>query len=163
MSEIEVAELKRDQYEVWDNLVENSPYGTIFHKSTWLTICSEMLNQKLKILGCFEKNRLVGGCSLFTYTSKGLFKIASSICDMTPYGGIALLRSSSNKVGRREAKEREIIESIFNGFGAEQFDHIQLVNPPDFMDIRPFVWNGWDSRVYYAYYIDLEADIGLHP
>ena len=33
---------------------------------------------------------------------------------------------------------------------------------PEFIDIRPFTWNGWDSDVRYAYYAELDRDIDKH-
>jgi hypothetical protein len=139
MSNIEVKELKKEDYELWDELVENSPHGTIFHSSDWLTTCSEILNKKLKIFGCFENEELVGGCSLYVYKSKFL-KTASSTIEMTPYGGVILAQSPS-------------------AFDDEHFDTIQITNSPDFVDVRPFIWNGWDSKIHYAYYFNLENEI----
>jgi lipid II:glycine glycyltransferase (peptidoglycan interpeptide bridge formation enzyme) len=34
-----------------------------------------------------------------------------------------------------------------------------LINSPDFTDIRPFTWNGWQSKVFYAYYLDTRTDM----
>ena len=48
MSDIEVRELKKDEYNIWDNLVESSPHGTIFHKSFWLSMCSEMKTNNVR-------------------------------------------------------------------------------------------------------------------
>ena len=159
MSNIEVRELKKEEYKMWDELVERSPHGTIFHKSFWLTTSSEMLNKKLKIYGCFEKDILVGGCSLYTYKIKRFFKMASSTIEMTPYGGVILAPSTSTKVREQEQTYRDIIKPLCNAFDKEHFDHIQITNSPDFIDIRPFTWNGWDGRILYAYYLNLDTDI----
>lgn len=158
MSAIEVRELKREEYKIWDVLVESSPHGTIFHNSDWLTTCSELLNKKLKIYGCFENEELVSGCSLYVYKSK-FFKMASSIIKMTPYGGVVLAQSPSSKIREREQAYSNIIKSLCNIFDKEHFDSIQLTNSPDLIDVRPFTWNGWDSKVYYAYYLDLDDDV----
>jgi len=158
MPKIEVKELKKDEYELWDELVKNSPQGTVFHSSDWLTICSRSLNKKLKIYGCFKNGQLVGGCSLYIYNSK-FFKIASSIIEMTPYGGVVLAQSPSSKVREQEQTYSHIIKSLCNAFDNEHFDHIQLVNSPDFIDVRPFIWNGWNGRILYAYYLNLDTDI----
>ena len=158
MSEIEIRELKKDEYKMWDELVEKSPHGTIFHSSSWLTIHNELLNKKLKIYGCFENEELVGGCSLYIYKSR-FFKMASSTIEMTPYGGVVLEESPSSKVREQEQTYRDIIESLCNVFDNEHFYHIYITNSPDFVDIRPFTWNGWDSKIHYAYYFNLENEI----
>jgi hypothetical protein len=158
MSEIKVRKLKKDEYKIWDELVENSPHGTIFHSSDWLTTCSKLLNKKLKIYGCFENEELVGGCSLYVYKSR-FFKMASATIDMTPYGGFVLAQSPSTKVREQEQTYNNSIKSLRNAFDNEHFDHIQITNSPDFVDIRPFTWNGWDSKIHYAYYFNLENEI----
>jgi lipid II:glycine glycyltransferase (peptidoglycan interpeptide bridge formation enzyme) len=159
MSEIEVRELKKDEYKLWNDLVESSPHGTIFHNSDWLTTCSELLNKRLKIYGCFENEELVGGCSLYIYKLKRFFKTASSIIEMTPYGGVVLSQSPSSKVREQEQTYSNIIKLLCNAFDNEHFDHIQITNSPDFVDIRPFTWNGWDSKIHYTYYFNLENDV----
>ena len=159
MSDSEVRELKKDEYGIWDNLVESSPHGTIFHKSFWLNMCSEMLNKKLKIYGCFKNDQLIGGCSLYTYKSKRLFKMASSTIEMTPYGGFILAQSPSTKVREQEQTHSNIIKSLCNALNNEHFDYTQITNSPDFVDIRYFVWNGWDGKINYTYYLNLDTAI----
>jgi hypothetical protein len=78
---------------------------------------------------------------------------------MTPYGGVVLAQSPSSKVREREQIFRNIVKSLFDAFDNEHFDHIQITNSPDFVDARPFIWNGWDSKIHYAYYFNLENDI----
>jgi hypothetical protein len=166
MTNIEVRELKKNEYGVWDELVENSPHGTIFHSSDWLTTCSELLNKKLKIFGCFENGQLVGGCSLYTHKLKRFFKVASSTIEMTPYGGVVLAQSQSTKVREQEQTYSNIIKSLCNTFDNEHFNHIQIINSPDFVDVRPFTWNGWDSKIFYAYYLilnDFEKRLSRDP
>lgn len=159
MSDIEVRELGNSEYRLWDELVEKSPHGTIFHNSDWLAVCRDVLNEDLKIYGCFQKEKLIGGCSLFIKNVAGIMKVASSTCKMTPYGGVVLAPSASTKVREQEQTHREIIMALCNAFDNEHFDHIQIVNSPDFVDIRPFTWNRWNSSINYAYYFDLVGEI----
>jgi hypothetical protein len=154
-SDIIVRDLKREEYKLWDNLVEHSPHGTIFHESNWLSTCEELLNKKLKIYGCFENNKLVGGCSLYIH-KKLFFKMASSIIEMTPYGGVILSQSPSSKVREQEQRYNNIIESLIKSVSAERFDNIRLVNSPDVVDVRPFVWRDWNSKIFYTYYLNLD-------
>lgn len=166
MSEIEVRELKRVEYKIWDELVDESSHGTLFHKSFWLISCSNALNKELKIYGCFENGQLAGGCSLYTHKIKRFLKMASSIIEMTPYGGVILAPSTSTKVREREQIHSDIIKSLCNAFDKEHFDSIQITNSPDFIDVRPFIWNSWDSKIHYAYYLilnDFEKRLSRDP
>ena len=159
MSDIEVRELDSSEYELWDDLVEKSPHGTIFHNSDWLVVCRDVLNEDLKIYGCFKNDELIGGCSLFIKNVAGIMKVASSTCKMTPYGGVVLAPSISTKVRKREQTHKDIIKSLCNAIDNEHFDHIQITNSSDFVDIRPFIWDRWNSNIHYAYYFNLEGDI----
>jgi len=158
-SNIKVREINEDEYDLWNKLVEESPQGTVFHNSDWLTTCSNLLNKKIKIYGCFKGDQLVSGCSLYIYKSKRVFKKAYSTCEMTPYGGVLLSQSQSSKVREQERMLNKTIKALLKIFDVEGFDYINLSNSPDFVDIRPFTWNGWSSKVYYVYYFNLEGDI----
>ncbi|NPE28442.1 GNAT family N-acetyltransferase [Methanococcoides sp. SA1] len=160
MSDIEVREINKNEYKIWDELVKSSPHGTIFHSADWLTLCSESFNKKLKIQGCFNKNEeLIGGCSYFVYKRKGIFKIASSTSNLTPYGGFVLAPSSNTKVRRQMQEQHNTVNCLCSTLYDEHFDSIQMVNSPTFLDIRPFTWDKWNSSVHYAYYIGLEKDV----
>ncbi len=137
MSDSFVRELESSEYKLWDDLVEKSPHGTIFHTSDWLRVCRDVLNRNPRIYGCFQNHELVGGCSLFINKVAGIFKVASSTCEMTPYGGIVIKESPSSKVRKREQESHKIMNSL-GKFLCEQFDRIEIRFSPDFLDLRPF-------------------------
>lgn len=158
MSEVEVRELTENEYSSWNDLVETSHEGTIFDLTDWLTVCSNNLSKKLIIYGCFENDELVGGLSLFSFKYKG-FQIYSSTCDMTPYGGIIFKNKETTKVRENEKYKNDIINSIQEKILNKKYDSISLTNSPSFLDIRPFIWNGWGSQVRYTYCFKLDSDI----
>ncbi|VVB62851.1 Acetyltransferase (GNAT) domain protein [uncultured archaeon] len=159
MPNAEVRDLKEEEYDLWDSLVEASPHGTIFHKSFWLKASSELFDRKLKILGYFEDEKLEGGCSFFSYNnSKGVFKFAASTCGLAPYGGIVLSKHSKGKSSDRkqESVNMEVIKSLSSAINKGHFDYIEFTNSPEFNDVRPFTQNGWRSNVLYTYYLNLQ-------
>lgn len=155
MSDIEVKELKISDFPIWDELVKNSPYGTIFHSSMWLDICSKIPDKTPKIYGIFENNELFGGCSFYINKTKKFFKTATSICELSPYGGIIFSQSPAYSVRKQEEENSKYANCLIKKFKKDKYDHIQLVNSPEFIDVRPFTWNGWGSSIRYAYYLDL--------
>ncbi|WP_455277743.1 GNAT family N-acetyltransferase [[Eubacterium] cellulosolvens] len=160
MPDIEVRELKEKEFDLWDRFVESSPYGTIFHKSYWLKTISGSLGKKLRFFGYFEDGELVGGCSLYIFII-GFLKLASSTMKMTPYNGILLSESPSSKVRKQESGFKTIIDSLCSEFEKE-FDYIRIANSPRLIDIRPFIWNRWESEVFYEYDLNLKDDIRKH-
>jgi len=162
MLRIEVVELKEDQYAAWDHLVENSPQGTIFHTSAWLATCGKLLNQKVKLLGCLHAGRLIAGCPFFAHTIFGLARLAYSISGMTPFGGVVLAQPTTSRNRQQENLSMKIIGSLCQSIAAYHFDHVQLTNSPALVDVRPFTWNGWSSKVRYAYYADTDVEFETH-
>ena len=150
-----MAELTFGDLTQWDALVDNSVHGTIFHKSGWLNACARSLGKKVKIFGCFQNGQLLGGCSLFVDQKWGLVASANSSCVTTPYGGFILSPPPSASVHKQETFSREIIESLIQAIEKEHFMYVTIQNSPEFLDIRPFTWNGWKSTVSYAYYFHL--------
>ncbi|WP_292519987.1 GNAT family N-acetyltransferase [Methanoculleus sp.] len=162
MTQIEVNELKTDELAAWDELVSNSVQGTVFHTSDWLLKTASSLNQTPVILGCYEDQTLVGGCSLLLSNPYKLLKIASSAALFAPYGGVVVTDIESTKRRERELHTDNIITSIRNYIARERFDHVNLVNSPGFQDIRGFTRNGWDARVYYTYMLPVHENIFDH-
>jgi hypothetical protein len=164
MHKFEVTELARGNDLVqWDELVSHSSQGTIFHTSGWLDACARSLGKKVKIFGCFQNAQLVGGCSLFLEKKFGIIPLASSACSMTPYGGFVISSSPHEGAYSQESFFREIVESLIHEIKKEHFFTITIRNSPEFLDVRPFTWDGWRSRVFYAYYINLENNPESHP
>ena len=153
MRKFDVAELTPGDLAQWDALVDHSVHGTIFHKSGWLDACARSLGKKVKIFGCFQNGQLVGGCSLFLEKKWGLFTSAIPRVYTAPYGGFVLSSPPSTSVHKKESFSRDIIESLLQAIEKEHFIYISIQNSPEFLDIRPFTWNGWKSSVSYAYYI----------
>lgn len=154
---MEIVEIIGD-FEKWDELVNESRYGTIFQSSDWLNTISDILNKNLKIYGCFENGRLVGGCSIYINNLKFLKK-GSSTATMTPYGGILLREFSSNKVRENEQIYNMIIKLLLEAIDIEQLDSVDIISPPGFIDLRPFFRNGWNSKILYTYHLKLDMNI----
>jgi hypothetical protein len=152
---MEIIELAGKDLIKWDELVASSRHGTIFNSVDWLNIYKDTMNRQIKIFGCVENDTLVGGCPLFISDHK-FYRIASSVAEMMPYGGVVLSESPRDSVRNRELWNREIIKCLTDAIDKEKCHLVTLTNAPEFEDIRPFTWNGWDGQVLYTYYMDLK-------
>lgn len=157
-SQLEARELGLNEYAKWDELVNQSSFGTIFQSSFWLTACSRALGKTLKIYGCFDKGRLIAGCSLFVLGSKAI-KRAEATLRMTPYGGIVIEPMHTGSVRRQEDTNLAITKCLTRAIVEQGFHYVRMVNPPGFVDVRPFLWTGWDVKLFYTYYFDLERSV----
>lgn len=155
MTNIEVRELMENEYHIWNEFVDLSPEGTIFQTSDWLLSCGKLLDLDPKVIGFFEDGIMSGGLSFFTNKGRGLTRLASSICSTTPYGGIIIKRSANLNIRENEHERLKIMNNLRIFLESYNYDLISLVNSPELIDIRPFIWNGWRSSIRYTYYLDL--------
>jgi hypothetical protein len=95
----------------------------------------------------------------FVKNIKGILKVASSICRMTDYCGPLISESSSSKASKKVQESHEILNSLREFLCMQGFDSIHLKFSPGFEDIRPFTWNGWDSKVHYTHHLDLKENV----
>lgn len=156
---VSVVEITKDNFTLWDALVDKSPQGTIFHSSDWINKCASLLNKKYLFLGCFENDELIGGCSLFITRSFKYFHFASSWILLSPYGGFLLPFHDSTKVRLREIQNNLIISSIIDKISSYGFLHVNIVNSPEFLDVRPITRLGWRPSIYYTYVFPLTVEV----
>jgi uncharacterized protein (UPF0297 family) len=162
MANIEVREIKSDEYHVWDKLVTDSPQGTVFHLSDWVTTCAFLTHKQPLLLGYYEDDHLTGGCSLYV-TKKPIFRSSAvSTAPMTPYGGYLLSNSVSTKVREKETRNKSTISALSDEISKLGFSSVNIINAPAFQDVRPLTWNNWTCRVYYTYVLHLSEDISSH-
>jgi len=162
MISVDCRELSRGDLPQWDDIVAQSPHGTIFHKTGWLNACAEYYGKKLKIFGCFRDDMLVGGCSLFIGKKWSGVSYAESNSGFTPYGGFVLSSLPTTSVHKQEMFSKQIIESLLDCIKKEHYISTVVWNSPEFQDIRAFIAGGWKSQVQYTYYFDLGVNIGSH-
>jgi len=152
-----VRPLKMDEYFLWDNLVEQSPQGSIFSYSDYLRLLAEASKSSLRILGCFSNDSLLGGCSLLERRKLLLGTYAVSSGLDTPFCGFLYQKTDTTRVRKNEIVYNACIHALCDYIKKEQYSSIQITNSPDLFDLRPFIRSGWRGKVAYTYYIDLHT------
>lgn len=144
-----IRELGDHEYELWDNLVANSLQGTLFHKSYWL----KESGAQFKIYGYFRGNELFAGLPItYTITKLGIKKLYHPF--LTPYLGIAFKNTDSKYVTRMSQEKgisREFAQKI-----KSEFDCIAISFSPYFLDLQPFIWEGFFTDIRYTYLLELD-------
>jgi len=136
--------LEKNEYEIWNAFVDNSPQGCIFAKSFWL----DAVGSKYDILGCFDKgDRLVAGMPI-TQSGSGYVTMPK----LTQTLGIILSDFSSMKYVKKISKEKDIImEFVDNLPKLKNFDCGFHYN---FSNWMPFMWKGYKQQTRYTYVIE---------
>ena len=131
----EVRPLTEDEYSLWDDFVDESPRGTVFHKSFWL----QTSGSRFVIYGCFRGGELYAGIPL-TYRGKFGMKIASRT-GMTPYSGV-LFKETDSKYVTKLSTEKEASREIAQRLKSD-FHSVRLAFPIGPVDLQPFIWEGF--------------------
>jgi hypothetical protein len=155
-----VVELIKEK-EVWDNFVDRSPYGLIFHKWDYLKITERHTGYKLLLYGIYKGDKLIGIFPLFYKKIKGLKTVFSP----PPQTGIPYLGFVMNKEYNTLKQNKK--ENYLNIIADEINDEIKKFSPnyisisivPEVLDIRPFKWNNYQVNIGFTYFLDLNRTL----
>jgi len=153
-----VEKIEFPDFGMWDDMVNSSPQGSVFHLSDWIKTCADSQNNDYVLYGVYKNCELIAGLPLIMKKYKGILKYGTSSISLTPYGGFLLPENSSTKVRENEQRNNQIIEAVLSEVHKEKLLRTQIINPPEFYDIRPFTWNNWKAKVYFTYILDLNKD-----
>ena len=159
MNSLEARLLTEHDYEQWDQLVEQSECGTIFHSSLWLTTSVRSLDLEIVMIGVFKGDQLVGGCFFYKRTIGHLFTIGITRIELSPYGGFLLPNLTSNKVRANEWKRKKILSAILDEIEKEKLLSLTITHSPSLIDLREFKLKEWKETINFTYMIHLDGDI----
>ncbi len=159
MTKPEARFLIPDEYDQWDQFVDQSDQGTFFHSSKWITTVAHFLHLQPVIIGVFDNSVLTGGCCFYINEVFHLYKRGMTDVRLSPYGGIVFSLQKSKDVRANETKKHQIISLILEKIQELNLLSIHLTNSPGLADVRPFSWQEWKVKVRYTYVLSLENDI----
>lgn len=148
MSKLTVRKLEVSQYERWDQFVQESPQGMIFHKSYWL----EASGKEFRIYGCFKGEELFAGLPIACSSRFGIKR--ANHPPLTSYLGV-IFREGNAKYVTQISNEKEMNRAIAAKI-TKDFDLIQFNFTPFPTDLQPFIWEGFSSKVKYTYLLKLD-------
>lgn len=142
----------------WDDFVQTSQYGTIFHTWNWLKIMEKNTDSILYPLEVYVGSTHIANYPVF-FKNKGLIKIALSppyYSDIL-YLGPVMLQFESLKQHKKEdylnGIQSEIDKFLFSGLNC---NYVNLRTAPGLYDSRYLRWAGYNIEPFYTYRIDLK-------
>ena len=146
--------LEQNEYQVWDAMVVESPYGSVFDESRWFSAIADIMGCRIELVGVFDKNELMGGVILRRSRRFGL-----SIGTLPPLCQTNSVIIAHKKFNSSVKKERQLLEVTKNLalFFQSRFRFVVITNQPAMDDIRSFSWLGWRMNVLYTYQIYLPS------
>lgn len=145
---------------VWDRFVDNSPYGTLFHKWKFLKIMEKYSGSRLLPYGVFKGGELVSIFPLFYRAGKGLRHLSSpprqSILYVPYLGHLFGPAFDQMKQHRKEALVEDIVQSIEAEIAPLAPNYVSVYMVPGLIDTRAFIWSGYTAELGYTYMMNLE-------
>lgn len=143
-----------EDYFEYDNLVDSSIHGSIFHKSWWLKNleCNKRDSFTLEIIGAYENAGLVGAMPIPIFRKMGMNLIYSPI--LTPYLGPVFERVDGEKKCTEISRQKEICRE----FAAILKKNKKCIYYPfshNIIDLQPFKWVGFNIGIHYSYLLKI--------
>ena len=157
-NELITRSLSNHEFDLWDKFVISSPQGTVFHNSKWITTSAKALGVSCELVGVFDENgEMMAGVPIFYRKRYGLPYVTSTL-PMSPASGFMLSVDMSKYRRENEEKAYSYLNSIRNYLENKKCIFTFIQNYPEMMDLRPFTWNGWSSKVNYTYQLNLSSE-----
>ncbi|MFB6088947.1 MAG: peptidoglycan bridge formation glycyltransferase FemA/FemB family protein [Candidatus Aenigmatarchaeota archaeon] len=146
-----------DNQEEWDDLVERSSHGTIFHTWKFLKIVENHTNSELYPIIGMKGTNPIGVYPLFLQKKFFLKLVFSPPPHVAiPYLGPAFVDYEQLKQSKKESNfirfQKSVEEFLSSKLGV---DYAYICSSPSIDDSRPLTWEGYNTNPRYSYSIDL--------
>jgi hypothetical protein len=151
---MDIRKLNKDDLAVYDDLVNSSIEGTIFHKSWWLSMFKDYYGSSYNVdfYGVFENDELVSGMPLPMHSKLGIRFIYHP--KLTPYLGSFHIHRKGKMYG--EITQRKKINEEFAKVLNRLKNCIYYSFHYNSIDLQPFKWSDFDVGVDYTYILNLD-------
>jgi|GEM_PF-80254 len=157
---IRVRPADEDDRESWDDWVERSPQGAVFHRLDALDVQAEYSGTTLVPLVGYKGQEPVGVFPVFAGSKAGVSAAFSPAPGLWIAGlGPALLHFEKLKRRRAEKRHRRFVGAALAWIDAAvdpKYVHVSAV--PGYPDSRPFEWQGFSVKPRHTYVVDLARD-----
>jgi len=145
---------------LWDDVVEKSPHGTLFHTWEFLKIVEKHTKSTLYPILGLRGTTPIGVYPLFLQK-----KHSSNLVFSPPpgtlllYMGPVLIDYDKLKQSKKESIFQEFQKKINEFLHSEiQYNYVRIRASPGFIDSRPFLWTDYTVEPLYTYSIDLNKN-----
>ncbi len=145
----------------WDDFVDKSFYGLLFHKWDFLKIVEKHSRYKFLPYAIYRGDELACIFPLFYKREVGVRSIFSPPPHASiPYLGMVMYPMyDTMKQKRKESCLCSSIDEINHEIMKMSPNYVSIYLPPGFKDMRPFKWHDYVADAHYTYKLDLTAPL----
>ncbi len=145
----------------WDDFIDQSNYGLLFHKWDFLKIMEKYSGYGLLPFGVHKGDVLTCVFPLFCKREMGMRMVFSPpprAC--VPYlGPVMSATYDTLKQKRKESYLQSVTDEIGQELKKISPNYTSITLSHGLTDIRPFKWNGYKDESHYTYKLDLAASL----
>lgn len=141
-----------DEVQLYDNLVDSSPQGSLFHKSWWLDAVAP---NKYTILSIQKNEEILAAWPLTFKKLAGLNLIM--LPQLTPKLGIMFAPARKIKYSEQLSQEIDLMAELLKLLPRHIFFYQRF--SPEFTDWLPLYWADFKQTTRYTYVIDDLSDL----
>jgi hypothetical protein len=153
MDKLVIKTFQKEDADIWNDLLKNSPSATIWHQSEWLNILEKHTAWENINLGGFLGEECIIAIPLFIKKNQ----FFTNICSPPPGGMIQSLGPvmpyyNTLKQNKKEYYFREF-QREFDKYIKKKYKpiSINIITSPGLEDVRPYVWNNYYITPKYNY------------
>ncbi|KXS40681.1 MAG: hypothetical protein AWU59_2434 [Methanolobus sp. T82-4] len=150
-----------DDPELWDRFIDESPYGTIFHKWDFLRTVEKHTGSELHPLGVYITEELICIIPLFLKKVNGIRMILSPPpgTAIPCLGFVISPRCDVMNLSKKSQRMYEMGKLFSEKIDSMNANYVSIVLTPMFYDVRPFKWHGFAIDPMTIFMIDLDRPL----
>lgn len=157
---VHVREATEDDRAEWNRYLEQSPYGSLFHRQEVIEVLAAHSGcQRHHLIG-FKGEEPVGLFPIFELEKGPFTTVFSPPPDLRiPSQGPVLLNMAKLKQRKAERRHQSFLEGCVDWIDTElspRYTHLRLDGT--YPDLRPMKWQGFETSTAYTYLVDLTPD-----
>lgn len=158
---IKLIRLSKENHNIWQKLVDNSPHSSVYHNIDWIKIAQKHTNTELFLLQALNKNELIGGIPLFCrrkYQEQLIILMSPPYPNQTLISNLGpiFVDDQDIKEYKKEYRFKVFVSELEEYIKANIKPHItRIYMTPDLIDTRPFLWLGYTVTPEYTYITNL--------
>lgn len=145
--------LAEADYGAWDRLVAESPEGSPYSTSTYLTALCRATGGSFRIVAVAHGGELLGGAALYEERLPIGTRVASRA--LLYYNGVVLRPHATQYPSQRSARRTEVLGALERALTQARYVAVLLKNRSPFADARVFLARGWSVAPSYTYVVPL--------
>lgn len=145
---------------LWDQIVESSPQGSLFHTWKWLNLAQKHTDTRLYPIMGLKGEAIIGILPVFHMKKYGMSAAFSPPPSTDiPYLGPVIRNYEGYAQTKKESIEKEFLSSVDEYLSRQLNCGFIAQSLTAYHDLRPFLWSDYGAEPVFDYHLSLDQDV----